>query len=185
MKVTNVGTVTLLIVIVSGLLLFAAASCSVNREKTDAAGGASAADAAVNEAHAVKEAVTLNTYCQACHAGFEDDKLASRHKRAGIGCERCHGESERHRSDENNITPPEIMYPRARITPTCMMCHPRPTIDHVGRHDVILAGADTIFDESSDSSDEEERVCTDCHGRGHRMNVRTIRWDKATGEILK
>jgi hypothetical protein len=131
-----------------------------------------------------QEFVTLNTYCYACHAGFEDDELAMNHQLVGIGCERCHGESERHRSDEENVTPPQIMYPRVKIDPTCMMCHPRPTIDHVDTHDVILAGAETIFDEPAESP-EDEKVCTDCHGRGHRMNVRTVRWNKATGELLE
>jgi hypothetical protein len=72
-----------------------------------------------------------NPFCLACHGNFEEEDLVFKHKIAGIGCERCHGESQRHRSDEANITPPEIMYPRAKINPTCMMCHPREDIEHV------------------------------------------------------
>lgn len=131
-----------------------------------------------------EERFVANPFCQACHADFEDDELALNHMLMGVGCERCHGESERHRSDEDNITPPEIMYPRDKITPTCMMCHPRQDIDHVEDHDVILAGAETIFDEEP-ATPEEDKVCTDCHGKGHRLKVRTVRWNKATGEILK
>ena len=131
-----------------------------------------------------EERFVANPFCQACHADFEDDELALNHMLMGVGCERCHGESERHRSDEDNITPPEIMYPRDKITPTCMMCHPRQDIDHVEDHDVILAGAETIFDEEP-ATPEEDKVCTDCHGQGHHLKVRTVRWNKATGEILK
>ncbi len=196
MKVTKAWSVTLLLGITSGLLLFAAASCSVEQERSDAAVDTSTivdsdmqeqhdADEDSDSAHAVEpEYVTLNTYCYACHGNFDGDKLAMDHQLVGIGCERCHGESERHRSDEENVTPPQIMYPRAKINPTCMMCHPRPTIEHVDHHDVILAGADTIFDEPVESP-EDEKVCTDCHGRGHRVNVRTVRWNKATGELIE
>jgi len=35
--------------------------------------------------------------------------MYQRHEKAGIGCEMCHDESERHRSDEDNAAPPEIM----------------------------------------------------------------------------
>lgn len=189
------------ICIVGGLLLFAAASCSSQSDRTrvgDQASkmpaekeamvqnGAMQPEAAVI-AHEPKEEeprFVANPFCGACHADFIDDKLARRHESAGIGCERCHGESERHRSDEANLTPPEIMYPRDKINPTCMMCHPRQDIRHVRMHDAILEGAATIFDEQAEQADGPEKVCTDCHGRGHRMEVRTVRWNKATGEVI-
>jgi hypothetical protein len=126
---------------------------------------------------------TANEFCAACHYAFGEEELAAKHEKAGIGCERCHGESERHRSDEDNVTPPEIMYPGDKINPTCMMCHPRHEIEHVGAHKKLLAGAKTIFD--SDSDDDSPLVtCTFCHAKRHRMSVRTIRWNKATGELL-
>jgi hypothetical protein len=124
-----------------------------------------------------------NQFCSACHYGFGDEELASTHEKAGIGCERCHGESERHRSDENNITPPEIMYPKARINPTCMMCHPRHEIRHVAHHKELLAGARTVFDSADE--DVSQIYCTDCHAKDHYINVRTIRWNKETGKLIK
>jgi len=175
MKVTNVPCIILTVLIMSSLL-FIATGCSLDKGSDE-----NSAESQVQQ----EERFVANPYCEACHADFGDEKFALDHELMGIGCERCHGESERHRSDEDNITPPEIMYPRAKINPTCMMCHPRQDIDHVEQHDVILAGADTIFDEPANSEAKEEKVCTDCHATGHRMKVRTIRWNKMTGEIIK
>lgn len=130
-----------------------------------------------------KDTFVANIYCSACHYSFAEEDLARTHEKAGIGCERCHGESERHRSDEANVTPPEIMYPRDKIIPTCMMCHPRHEISHVAAHDAFLAGAKTSLD-SAPQSDARTLACTDCHAKEHRIKVRTIRWNKATGERL-
>jgi len=125
-----------------------------------------------------------NPFCNACHADFDEERLVSTHKAAGIGCERCHGESLRHRSDEANVTPPELMYSKERINPTCMMCHPRQTIRQVESHQPILEGGLSIFDAPSQDGNAK-KYCTDCHGRDHRMNRRTIQWDKRTGKLIK
>jgi len=154
----------------AGLLVFAA-SCSLDKQ------AANDSERKHNE-----KGFVANVFCSACHYGFSDEKLALTHEQAGIGCERCHGESERHRSDEDNITPPEIMYPTAKINPTCMMCHPRHEIQHVGPHKTLLAGAKTALDSADDG---DQIYCTDCHAKLHRINVRTIRWNKETGELIK
>jgi hypothetical protein len=178
MKVTKSQVVTVVGFIVSSLLLVLTANCSFEQKTPDDSTLKQAKEQSTEqEAH--KEIFVANEFCSACHYAFGDEKLARTHERAGIGCERCHGESERHRSDEDNITPPEIMYPKEKINPTCMMCHPRNEIKHESRHDLLLAGAETIFDKSSN-----QKNCTDCHAKDHRINVRTIRWNKATGEIL-
>jgi len=49
----------------------------------------------------------------------------------------------------------------------------------------ILAGAETVFDEAPDQTGGKLRYCTDCHGIDHRMQVRTVRWNKATGELIR
>jgi len=49
---------------------------------------------------------------------------------------------------------------------------------------MLLAGAKTALDPASES-DGPRMHCTDCHAKEHRVNVRTIRWNKATGELLK
>jgi hypothetical protein len=201
MKVTRNQVVTVVGLIVGSLLLVFAASCSLDKQAMGEtehkqiekdSDGHHAAQSAVSRASSprfeggtpsTRTAFVANVFCSACHYGFSDEKLAHTHEQAGIGCERCHGESERHRSDEDNITPPEIMYPRARINPTCMMCHPRHEIRHVADHKALLAGAKTVFDSADDGGNQI--YCTDCHAKHHRINVRTIRWNKDTGELLK
>jgi len=175
MKVTNSKVVTVVGLIMSSFLVFTA-NCSFEKKTSD--------DSTLNQTNKQfsqkKEIFVVNQFCAACHYGFGNEELARTHERAGIGCERCHGDSQRHRSDEDNITPPEIMYPKERINPTCMMCHPRAEIKNVSHHKAVLAGTETIFDKSS-----KQIYCTDCHGTDHRIGVRTIRWNKATGELLK
>lgn len=193
MKVTRLRGITISVLLVSGLLLVVAASCCFDKNSCDTAAVGDSPAEPVPVALRIeygdgpeqkpKPGFVANPFCYACHADFEGDTLVERHEKAGIGCERCHGESERHRSDEANITPPEIMFPRARIIPTCMMCHPRDTIKHVQSHKVILDGAATVFDE--EKSEAPLTVCTDCHAKNHKMNVRITRWNKATGELLK
>ena len=189
MKVTRPQVVTVVGFIMSSLLLVFAANCSFENNTTHNSSPKQTEEISVGqqdkgssaEEQTEEETFVANVFCSACHYAFGEEELALNHKRVGIGCERCHGESERHRSDEDNITPPEIMYPKAKINPTCMMCHPRGDIKHVNYHTSLLAGAETIFDESNG----QKKNCTDCHGKDHRINVRTIRWNKATGELLE
>jgi len=126
-----------------------------------------------------------NPFCKACHLDFDEEELALSHEVLGIGCERCHGESLRHRSDEANITPPEIMYLKERINPSCMMCHPRHDIRDTKDHQPILEAGLSTFEEMTPVGKDAKKYCTDCHGSKHHMKVRTIRWDKATGALLK
>ena len=101
-----------------------------------------------------------NSRCHVCHINYEDEELAVTHARASVGCERCHGASDAHCSDEDNITPPDIMYPLAKVNSSCKSCHPE------GK----LGGG--------------KKYCTDCHGE-HRLSYRTRRWDKQTGELVE
>jgi hypothetical protein len=104
--------------------------------------------------------VADNSRCYVCHINFDGEKLTAIHARANVGCENCHGASDAHCSDEDNITPPEIMYPAAKINSSCWKCHP----------DGKLSGG--------------MEYCTDCHGE-HRLSYRTRRWDKETGELIE
>jgi len=177
---------TVVVLIVSSLLLIVAASCSFEKHRTETtAGRQSSGDYYARSG----EKFVANPFCNVCHQDFDGEELALNHELAGIGCERCHGESPRHRSDEANITPPEIMYIKAKINPTCMMCHPRGEISNVAAHKLVLAGAETVFDRRSGDSTSAAagngaRYCTDCHGKAHRMKVRTTLWNKATGELI-
>ena len=163
-------------------MLAFAASCSFEKRTTGESVQKPTEEAAA-ETQAAEKTFTANVFCAACHYTFANEELAKTHEEAGIGCERCHGESERHRSDEDNVTPPEIMYPKDKINPTCMMCHPRHEIEHVDHHEQLLAGAKTIFDSDSETKGWQ-LYCTTCHAKEHRVNLRTIKWNQATGELL-
>ena len=69
------------------------------------------------------EAAVENTACFVCHANYMTEFLAGYHAGVNIGCVHCHGESTAHRNDENNTTPPEIMYPAEKIDAYCQGCH--------------------------------------------------------------
>lgn len=108
-----------------------------------------------------------NSRCFVCHANYLDEKIAVTHAQANIGCARCHGESDVHIADESwgsggNGTAPDTMYPKERINPSCMQCHPKDQID-TPQHEPVFAAA------------TENKVCTDCHGN-HRLNVRRCTW---------
>ena len=180
-KIESRRVVTVVVFIVSSLLVFAA-SCSLQKQTISDSEHKRVKERS-DEQQVARVVFVANQFCSACHYGFSDEELARTHEQAGVGCERCHGESERQRSDEKNITPPEIMYPKVRINPTCMMCHPRHEIAHVADHKILLEGAKTVFDSVNDS--DNQIYCTDCHAQHHRINVRTIRWNKQTGELIK
>jgi len=178
MKVTRQQILAMIGFMVIRLRLVVAASCCLEQQTAEVSVEPQAAQ------EPVEKTFVANEFCAACHYAFGEEKLARTHEQAGIGCERCHGESERHRSDEDNVTPPEIMYPREKINPTCMMCHPRHEISHVKPHAPLRKGAKTIFAPASTTAGHHMH-CTDCHARHHRIDVRTIRWNKATGELLE
>ncbi|MHC4167016.1 MAG: hypothetical protein ACYSWQ_08665 [Planctomycetota bacterium] len=116
--------------------------------------------------------VADNSRCHVCHMNYEVEALAFAHARADIGCEQCHGPSDAHCSDEDNITPPDTMYSQEKINPSCMACHPREKMD-IAVHKAFLA--DIVAGKA---------ICTHCHG-DHRLAHRTRRWDKTTGELIQ
>lgn len=115
--------------------------------------------------------VADNSRCHVCHINYSEEAIAITHERANISCEQCHGTSDAHCSDEDNITPPDIMYPPEKIRPFCMGCHPKEKID-IAVHKSVLS--DTTANEGN---------CTNRHGE-HRLNYRTRKWDKATGKLI-
>ena len=114
-----------------------------------------------------------NSYCYACHVNYQSEKLTKVHQKAGVGCEKCHGLSVKHSGDEDNITPPDKMYPKAEINGYCQTCHAKETLLKRDEHR-------DFFKEAA-----EGETCTDCHGEKHRLKVRTRHWDKKTGQLLK
>ena len=105
-----------------------------------------------------------NSYCYVCHINYQEEKLNLQHEKAGIGCEKCHGLSENHSSDEDGLTPPEKMYQGEKISKLCLSCHPdnKSTLE---------------------KPENKDKTCADCH-KTHRLENRTRRWNKETGELI-
>jgi hypothetical protein len=110
-----------------------------------------------------KRAAAENSACFVCHGNYKTEELASTHSQAGVACADCHGQSIDHCNNEENIIPPQIMYPREKINSACKKCH--------ATHKLALTA-------------DPPKVCTDCHGK-HRLRLRTKLWDKVTGKLLK
>ncbi|MBN1342033.1 MAG: hypothetical protein JXQ73_05095 [Phycisphaerae bacterium] len=113
-----------------------------------------------------------NGRCYVCHINYEEEELATLHAKAGVGCEKCHGASDAHCSDEEGLTAPRYMYAPAKVNGSCLKCHPRDRID--------IKPHASLFDAAKPSG----KLCTDCHGK-HRLSKRTRNWDKATGKLIK
>ncbi len=123
-----------------------------------------------------KGPVADNTACFCCHTNYEEEPLAARHAKANVGCIKCHGKSYAHRDDEDNITPPDVMFAAEKIEPNCRHCHTThdaPAVEVIARWKKCCPK----------KTDPKKLVCTDCHGQ-HRLKLRTVRWDKRTGKLI-
>jgi hypothetical protein len=140
-----------------------------------------AEDAKATDKPAVAKAgeVADNSYCLVCHLNYENEKLTRSHRMAGVGCAKCHGESEKHSGDEDGLTPPEVLFAKSDVDAFCMTCH---TKDKVLENDKQKKTEyhKGVFDPKA----EDHLVCTECHGENHRMAVRTRKWDKTTRKLL-
>ena len=113
-----------------------------------------------NEASESNGPVADNSRCYVCHINFDGEELTAMHAKHDVSCEDCHGVSDKHCSDEDNITPPDKMFAKDAINGLCKSCHPN------GK----LAGG--------------KKYCVECHGK-HVMEHRTRQWDKKTGRLLE
>ena len=113
-----------------------------------------------------------NSRCHVCHINYADEVLAVTHARVDVSCEDCHGPSDAHCSDEDNITPPDVMFAAAKIKPFCMGCHPKEKID-IAVHKGLASDPDPM-----------KGKCVDCHGE-HRLSYRTRKWDKETRKLIQ
>jgi len=123
-----------------------------------------------------KGKVADNGACFVCHANYKAETLALDHAKQKVGCASCHGPSDAHCNDENNITPPDVLFPADRIDAACRKCHET--------HDAEAAKVLARWRERClTKTDPATIVCTDCHG-AHRLRLRTVRWDKRTRKLL-
>ncbi len=108
-----------------------------------------------------------NSRCFVCHVNYTQEELAVTHARANMGCADCHGPSDAHIADESwasggNGTAPDVMYPREKINPSCLACHPGEKLA-MPQHEPVFAPS------------AGQKVCTDCHG-DHRLPQRRCTW---------
>jgi hypothetical protein len=112
-----------------------------------------------------------NGRCFVCHLNYSEERFATNHAAKGVGCVKCHGESDAHCSDEDNLTAPEIMYPKARLNRACLECHVPEQIFAIKKH------------EEDAQAYYGNPLCTDCH-KTHKLSRRSRHWDRATGQLL-
>jgi hypothetical protein len=112
-----------------------------------------------------------NSRCFVCHINFADELLATGHAAKGVSCEACHGPSNSHCGDENNITAPDKMYGPETIDPGCANCHDFLALT-ASKHAEYLLG-----------ELKDKKTCVDCHGK-HKLPFRNRKWDKTTGKLL-
>jgi len=89
-----------------------------------------------------------------------------------VGCEQCHGESSKHRGDEDGLTPPDRMFAKSDSDAVCITCHPEDQLRKRDLHREWLAES------------QRDETCYECHGKDHRIKVRTRQWDKKTGKLI-
>ncbi|MFV1967451.1 MAG: hypothetical protein ACC628_18635 [Pirellulaceae bacterium] len=117
-----------------------------------------------------------NAACYVCHVNYETEELVLTHGKEETGCIDCHGESLDHRNDEDNITPPDIMYALDSIDEKCRECH--------DEHDASATDVIARWQERCpQKTNPKEVVCTDCHFH-HRLDRRTVQWNKKTGALM-
>jgi hypothetical protein len=114
-----------------------------------------------------------NSYCYVCHANYEQEDLTATHQPVGVGCETCHGMSEKHSGDEDGLTPPDVMYPKDLVNAACIKCHAKEKFASDGNHDEVFS-----------KDKKPDKICSECHAEEHRMKVRTRIWDKKTGKLV-
>ncbi len=115
-----------------------------------------------------------NSYCIVCHVNYKRERLVTVHKPAGVGCETCHGISDKHSEDEDNLVPPDVMFSKRRVAPFCMQCHEKSEL--ISENDDHKKLFETTYRPGGKS-------CTDCHSMRHSLKTRTRRWNKETREL--
>ena len=125
-----------------------------------------------------------NSRCFVCHANYEEEQLSVVHAKANIGCVRCHGVSSPHSTDEDGLTAPDRMFPKAHVRLNCLTCHDWVKLVESDKTKVNRADLQEKPDHQAvlDGRNREKRFCTDCHGE-HRLKFRTVWWDRKTHKL--
>jgi len=164
-------------------------------DDASSSGGKSSTKAPQSKAEPIEPAD--NSYCLVCHLNYENEKLTRQHQVAGVGCAKCHGESEKHSGDEDGLTAPDMIYAHEDVNKFCMTCHPQEKLAKNKNHEDLFPAK--LADQGKLKADKqpaksggktgkseagERLACTECHGENHRMEVRTRKWDKKTRKLI-
>lgn len=146
---------------------------------------ASSAQAVPVPASLPKGPLADNSRCFVCHANYEEEQLSVVHAKANVGCVRCHGNSSPHSTDEDGLTAPDRMFPKAHIRLNCLSCHDWVKLVESDKNKIDRTDLKEKADHQAvlDGKNREKPFCTDCHGE-HRMFFRTKGWDRRTGVLL-
>jgi UDP-2,3-diacylglucosamine pyrophosphatase LpxH len=91
-----------------------------------------------------------NSYCIVCHLNYETEKLSRSHQIAGVGCDKCHGASEKHSGDEDGLTAPDVIFAHEEVDKFCMTCHPKEKIAKSENHKELFKPAEKAAAEPTD-----------------------------------
>jgi Doubled CXXCH motif (Paired_CXXCH_1) len=127
-----------------------------------------------------------NSFCNVCHADLEDEKLVQIHLPEGVGCETCHGISDKHSEDEDSLIPPDVLFAKSKISFYCVECHDQDElIESESEHKDLFAAVEKAHDPAAKpkANGKKQKTCTDCHEIGHKLKHRTRRWNKTTRKL--
>jgi hypothetical protein len=127
-----------------------------------------------------------NSFCNVCHANLQDERLVKTHLPVGVGCETCHGISDKHSEDEDSLIPPDVLFAQGKIAHFCVQCHAQDElVESQDEHEELFAAMKQPPQQAQASSSEKEasKTCTECHRFKHVIKNRTRRWNKDTGKL--
>ena len=127
-------------------------------------------------APANKDIKVDNSACYVCHGNYQEESLVVIHAKGEVGCVKCHGRSDDHCNDEDNVTPPEKMYAPGDVDKMCSECH---ETHNAPAYKVV----ERWQQRCPAKAKPKDIVCTDCHFR-HRLAFRTVWWDKKTRKLV-
>ena len=99
-------------------------------------------------------ATAINNQCFVCHVDYSQEELTVTHRKAGVSCATCHGESKGHIDDEDRKTAPDRIIGHDKVAEFCRGCH----TDQKKCH------------HAKPPAQGPEQACTECHGK-HRLEA--------------
>jgi 3-keto-disaccharide hydrolase/Cytochrome c554 and c-prime len=100
------------------------------------------------------KAAAANQQCFVCHLDYAQEELTVTHRKAGVSCATCHGDSKGHIDDEDRKTAPDTMIAHDKVAEFCRGCHTDLKRCH----------------HAKPPAEGPDQACTECHGK-HKLDV--------------